>query len=163
MEEFRHAYATMDKDWIGAWVLPEGKPIKVRLKEVLEKDISVAGRKKHAAIAYFEPNPYFNKPFILSAKKNLDRLTEWFGTANIYKWKNFDVKLQQELDKNPNGGGKVWALRICPKAELKPDTETWTKTVAWLKDSKDNKIETVLANMKISDANLIKIKKEANV
>jgi len=148
-EQFRHAYATMDKNFIGAWALPNGQPIKVEIDHVTEETVKVAGHNKHAAIAYFKPNPYFDKPFILAARKNLDRLAEWTGTFNILEWNNVKVTLCQELDKNPKGG-KCWALRIKPKPTLTPSSEAWAKCAEWMK-SEEADIEVLLKSFIISE------------
>lgn len=161
-EKYRHYKQTMDKDFIGAYVLPNEKPIRVTISHVEEKDVKVAGHMKHAAIAYFKPNPYFDKPFILSSSKNMERLTEWFGTPNIFEWKDLDVVLQQEEDKHPKGG-MCMALRIRPKAEMTPKSAGWAKSVEWLKAGGDNTIDALLKNVKISSGDLIKLKKESGL
>jgi len=114
-----HWKKTIDKDWIGTYVLPEEQPIVVKLISVKHQEVKVKGVKGMYKVAYFAPNPHFNKPMLLSANINLERLTKLTGTPYLEDWINLDlmVTLQQEMDK-AFGGGKDWALRIAEKAPV---------------------------------------------
>lgn len=117
-----HWKKTIDKDWIGTYVLPDGKPIDVRLISIKYQEVSVKGVKGMYKVAYFAKNEYFDKPMLLSSTKNLQRIATHTGTPYIEDWTELDlmVTLQQEMDKS-FGGGKDWALRISPTL---PKTET---------------------------------------
>ena len=129
-----HWKKTIDKDWIGCYVLPpsgkpdNGKPdsnpylpVVVTILKVDYKEVSVKGQDKLHKVAYFAKNPYFNKPMILSASKNLSRLSKFAKSAYVEDWGdlNFKVTLQAEWDMK-YGGGKDWALRIAAKLPEKP-------------------------------------------
>lgn len=150
---------TLDKDWIGTYILPDEKPIRVTLSNVKEEDIKVAGHSKHSAIGYFKENPYFDKPMIISQKVNLERLEEITGSKYIEDWVDVEVILQQEWDKTPKGG-KCWGLRIVKIPELTPEHESWNPILEWIKKDEKNKIEIALRMFKISDENLTKLKEE---
>lgn len=137
-----HWKKTIDKDWIGTYILPEGKPIIVRLISVKFEEVKVKGIKDWYKVAYFAKNKYFDKPMLLSATKNLKRLETLTGTPYIEDWVtlNIDVILQQEMDQ-AFGGGKDWALRIAPnpptKRELTPLTvEMIPKAINFIKGGK---------------------------
>lgn len=117
MEKLTHWKKTVDKDWIGTYILPEGLPIVVKLLRVEFKKVKVKGVEGEYKIAYFEKNEWFDKPMLLSANKNLDRIAKLSGTPYIERWGglNMWVTLQQEMDQ-AFGGGKDWALRIASTA-----------------------------------------------
>jgi len=117
-----HWKKTVDKDWIGTYILPDGKPIVVKLISVRYEEVKVKGVKGMYKVAYFAKNDYFDRPMLLSANVNLDRLSKLSGTPYIEDWYNLDlwVTLQQEMDK-AFGGGKDWALRI---ASVAPQMKT---------------------------------------
>jgi hypothetical protein len=112
-----HWKKTVDKDWIGTYILPDSKPIIVNLISVKYEEVKVKGVKGLYKVAYFAKNDYFDRPMLLSANKNLERLTKLTGTPYIEDWVTLDiwVTLQQEMDK-AFGGGKDWALRIAAQA-----------------------------------------------
>ncbi len=117
MSKKTHWKKTVDKDWIGTYVLPESKPIIVKLISVKYEEVKVKGVKGLYKVAYFEKNEHFDRPMLLSANVNLKRLSALTGTPYIEDWEKLDlwVTLQQEMDK-AFGGGKDWALRIASTA-----------------------------------------------
>jgi len=117
-----HWKKTVDKDWIGTYVLPDSKPIIVKLISVKYEEVKVKGVKGLYKVAYFAKNDYFDRPMLLSANVNLSRLSKLSGTPYIEDWYSLDlwVTLQQEMDK-AFGGGKDWALRI---ASVAPQMKT---------------------------------------
>ena len=151
---YRHAYMSLDKDYIGAFILPDGNPIDVVISHVKEEDVKVGGHDKHTLVAYFEENDYFKQPFLLSAKCNIDALIEWYGTPNFLAWGRLKVTLQQELSKNPKGGAKIWALRIKKKPELNSRHAFWNKTIEWLKEDSKHTIAALKSKFVISEANV---------
>lgn len=123
-----HWKKTIDKDWIGTYVLPEGQPIDVVLTKVIYQEVKVKGVKDWHRVAYFAKNSHFDKPMLINIK-NSERIEKITGTPYIEDWSNLNIKvtLCQEMDK-AFGGGQDWALRIStilPKAEsqLTPLTE----------------------------------------
>lgn len=117
-----HWKKTVDKDWIGTYILPDSKPIIVKLISVKYEEVKVKGVKGMYKVAYFDKNEYFDRPMLLSANVNLDRLSRLSGSPYIEDWYSLDlwVTLQQEMDK-AFGGGKDWALRI---ASVAPQMKT---------------------------------------
>lgn len=108
-----HWKKNIDTDWIGCYVLPNGQDIVVTLLRVeFKKGVKVAGKKQDKYIAYFAPNPHFDKPMLLN-KTNLRRVELLTGTPLIENWANLNIKVTigQEMDKCI-GGGEDWALRI---------------------------------------------------
>lgn len=141
-----HWKKTVDKDWIGAYVLPlndkgEYLPINAKLIKVVYEEVNVRGVKSYNHVAYFEKNNHFDKPMLFNSKTNLQRLEHITKTPIIENWAslNIIITLQAEWDR-AYGGGKDWALRINPKApiiklpELLPNTEEWKKVKAALVD-----------------------------
>lgn len=121
MEKLTHWKKTIDKDWIGTYVLPEGKPIDVVLIKVLYEEVKIKGIKEWTRVAYFQKNEYFDKPMLINAT-NCTRIEKLTGTPYVERWGNLNIKvtLQQEMDK-AFGGGKDWALRI---SSVKPKENT---------------------------------------
>ena len=162
-----HWKKTVDKDWIGTYVLPEGKPIVVKLLSVKYEEVKVKGVKGTYKVAYFAANPYFKRPMLLSANINLKRLEKLTGSPYIEDWAsiNLDVTLQQEMDK-AFGGGKDWALRIAPtlpivkKEELTPASPKWVTAVARYKSSR--KLDGITKFYNLSKENEQKLIKEAD-
>lgn len=161
-----HWKKTIDKDWIGCYVLPssgnpddgtEGSnpylPITVKLLKVEHKAVKVKGKQEVKNVAYFAKNPYFDKPMLLSASANLKRLAKITGSPYVEDWGNInkEVVLQAEWDK-AFGGGKDWALRIVAvkeKPELKEGTVDWTSAIDYVKKGGDP--TKLMAKKKISD------------
>lgn len=137
-EKLTHWKKTVDKDWIGTYVLPEGKPIIVKLLRVEYKEVAVKGVKGFYVVAYFDKNEHFDKPMLLSANVNKERLSKLTGTPYIERWNNLNiwVTLQQEMDK-AFGGGKDWALRIASQAPQMKTIEDFPTEKNLLFNSKD--------------------------
>lgn len=114
-----HWKKTIDKDWIGTYVLPEGSPIDVVIKSILHEEVKIKGVKEWHRVAYFEKNEHFDKPMLLNPTNCL-RIEKLTGTPYIEDWKDINLKvtLCQEMDK-AFGGGKDWALRISKVAPKK--------------------------------------------
>ena len=142
-----------DVNFIGTHVLPNEKPIIVKLKNVIwSENTKIMGQSKSCFLAYFEANQYFDKPMILN-KTNLKRLTKLTGTPNFEQWLNINVTLLQEMDK-AIGGGQDWALRISaskPIIELPVMVEGSKEFIACKKASKDYTIEDFRKKYQISE------------
>lgn len=121
MEATKTHYKKMvDTNWIGTWVLPEGKDINVTLtKVVYVKTNKVMGKVKPGFVAIFAPNPYFDKPMLLNAT-NQKRVAKLIGSTYVEDWEsvNVDVTLCQEMDKCVTGG-QDWALRFKTERPVK--------------------------------------------
>jgi hypothetical protein len=114
-----HWKKNIDTNWIGCHVLPNGQDIVVTLLRVeFKKGVKVAGKSQDKYVAYFDKNPYFDKPMLLN-KTNLKRVEILTGTPIIENWGNLNMKVTicQEMDKCI-GGGEDWALRIKAKAPV---------------------------------------------
>lgn len=112
-----HWKKTIDPDWIGAYVLPEGKPINVQLSFIETKKVKVKDKTEKHTIAHFHPNAYFNKPMLLNST-NMQNLTRLAKSPYVEDWKDIWVTLEQKWVKA--FGNEDWALRISPVA---PKTE----------------------------------------
>jgi len=115
-----HWKKTMDKDWIGVYNLPEGKPIRATIISIKYQEVKVKGVLGWYKVAYFAKNKHFDKPMLLQAAVNLKRVSKLTGSPYVEDWikLNLKVTLQKEMDK-AFGGGKDWALRIAEKAPEK--------------------------------------------
>lgn len=135
-EKLTHWKKTIDPDYIGTYVLPEGNPINVHLIEVKQVKTKVRGISGVYTLAYFDKNPYFDKPMILSAKANLHRLENLFGSPYIERWKDKDVTLIQEMDQvyGAKKGVLDWALRISPVAPVVKTADDYPAEVNALQD-----------------------------
>jgi hypothetical protein len=115
-------------------------------------------------VAYFDKNPYFDRPMLISAVKNLKRLEKLIGSPYIEDWANINVRvtLQQEMDKTLDGG-KDFALRFSEKAPEKPKlesgTELWVKVVTALKAGNFT-LEKVKNHYSVSESDLKLLKDE---
>jgi len=156
-----HWKMRMDKDWIGVYVLPEGKPIAATLIGVKWEKVKVKGKMEEHYVARFAPNPYFDKPMLLSANVHFERLTEWTGSEYYEDYENLIMKviLQKEMDKS-FGGGKDWALRMVLPPELKPKSDTWNKLVKWLKEDPKRTVESATAKFTTTPELLKKLEDE---
>jgi len=116
-----HWRKTIDTDWIGTYVLPDGKPIVVKIIRAEYKNAKIQGKTESRVVAFFEKNQYFDKPMLLNST-NMKRLTKLVGSPYIEDWHNLNlpITLQQEMDRTPSGG-KDWALRI---SSIKPVVKT---------------------------------------
>lgn len=137
-----HWKKTIDKDWIGTYILPEGRPINVILERVEYKEVKIKGVKEHSRVAYFSKNAYFDKPMLINPT-NCKRIEDLTGTPYIERWSNLNipVTLCQEMDK-AFGGGKDWALRIS-KTQPKLIKPTLIKDDSKIWDNAANKIKEV--------------------
>lgn len=143
-EVTEHWKKAFDYDWVGTYVLPEGKPISVVIKSVMKaEDAKVMGRSKNILLAHFEPNPYFKVPMIIN-KENSKRLTRLTLKARPIDWKNIPVVLCQEMDKMPDGT-RDWAMRIDVDASKKIQNKEVVKTKLDITDSNYASIKTWLA------------------
>lgn len=98
-----HWRKNLDPNWIGTYVLPDGKPIEAVITSVkFCKGLKVAGKTKDGYVAYFAPNQHFDKPMLLNPT-NLKRLTLLTGSPMFESWVNVPVFLTQEMSKMPDG------------------------------------------------------------
>ena len=114
-----HWKKTIDPNWIGTYVLPDGKAINVKLLNVRFEVAKVMGKTENSAVARFEKNKHFDKPMLLNST-NCKRLSKLTNSPYIEDWNNLDITLCQEMDR-AIGGGKDWALRISP---IKPKSKS---------------------------------------
>ena len=107
-----HWKKTVDTDWIGVYVLPNGNPVVVKLINIIYSNVKIQGSSDKRVVAYFEKNKYFDKPMLLNST-NMKRVAKLTKSPYIEDWQNLNihVTLQKEMDK-AIGGGKDWALRI---------------------------------------------------
>lgn len=157
-----HWKKTTDTDWIGTYVLPDSKPIIVKLIRAEYAKVKIQGKSDDRVVAYFEKNKYFDKPMLLNAT-NMKRLTKLTGSPYIEDWQNLNmpVTLQQEMDRVPTGG-KDWALRI---SSIKPIVKTeadYPNEAKRLNDCKDLKQlqEAYIALPKDIQAVFVQLKNE---
>ncbi|MES2397917.1 MAG: hypothetical protein V4549_18035 [Bacteroidota bacterium] len=121
-----HWKKNIDPNWIGCYVLPEGKDIVVKILSVtFDTALKVAGKAKKSHVAIFDKNPYFDKPMLLNAT-NCKRLTARTGSPYPQDWSNIEVTLCQEMDKCVTGG-QDWGLRIKAEIPKLPDLQSGTK------------------------------------
>jgi len=151
-----HWKKTIDKDWIGCYVLPDsGKPdngtqssnpylpIQAKLLRVELKEVKVKGVKGEYKIAYFAKNQHFDKPMLLSATANLKEVAKITGSNYIEDWVNINkyVTLEAKWDK-AFGGGYDWALRISQikgKPVLEEGSVDWTAALKYVQGGGDPK------------------------
>lgn len=149
-----HWKKTIDKDWIGCYVLPDsGKPdtgesnsnpyvpIQAKLLRVELKKVKVKGVMGEYKVAYFAKNPYFDKPMLLSASANLKEVAKITKSNFIEDWAdiNQDVTLEAKWDR-AFGSGYDWALRITQikgKPKLEKGTLDWTAALKYVQGGGD--------------------------
>ena len=154
---------TGNHDYCGCEILP---PPSYEIERIIieriqfHKEIRINGQKKqNAFVAYFSANPYTTLPFCLNstnakrlAKQSWNTIVEdgLECQGRIDLLKNFPVRLNRELTRDPSDGGQIYGLRISkypaadapesstpvatPAAQKKVITEAvLEKTVAWAK------------------------------
>jgi hypothetical protein len=156
-----HWKATMDLDWIGAYTLPEGKPINVTLVSVKNERVKVRGREGIHKVARFAKNKYFDRPMLIGAKVNMKRLERLIGSEYFEDWANININvtLCREMDLKYGGkkGEKDWALRFAEQAptlpKLNPKSEKWADAKKAFKAGNVTK-EQIKSNYDITDKDM---------
>jgi len=153
-----HFKKTIDPNFIGTYILPEGNSILVKIISIKYENAKVQGKSSKRVIATFAKNKHFNKPMILNIT-NMRRIAKLTGSSYIEDWEvlDLDVTLQQEMDK-AFGGGQDWALRIGkdkPKPKVLPEllqnTESWANVLKALMG--DFSMDQVKTKFRISEEN----------
>jgi hypothetical protein len=162
---------TVDPNFIGTYVLPNDQPIDVVIIRTEWKMAKVQGQDKKKVLAYFAPNPHFDKPMLLNPT-NMDRLERMTGTKYYQDWVNVPVTLQREWDKMPNGT-KDWCLRIAKvqpkitsegkptKPKLTPESTNWNDIIKWVQSGND--ISKVSAKYEVSSEDMVTFKQALEV
>lgn len=108
-----HWRSMMDKStYLGAWDLPEGKEVVVRIRDVSQAT-EIAGKKTRKPILYFDGK---EKGLLLNAT-NCKTLARLYGHY-VEQWKGEWVALYVATTSSPDG--EVPCVRIKPRAPKAP-------------------------------------------
>ena len=133
MEKIKtHWRQLVNPDYIGAYSLPNGNDITVKIKDVKKEMVTgMGGRKEECTVAHLENN----KPMILNST-NSRMIQNIYNTPYIEDWKGKEITLYAARTKLK--GEEVECLRIRPgvkiKPELKPDTVDFGNVVKAMKE-----------------------------
>jgi hypothetical protein len=117
-----HWKQLVNPDYLGAYSLPDGKDMKVKITKVArEMVVGVGGRSEECTVAHIESN----KPLILN-RTNCKTIQKIYGTPYIEEWKDKYITLYAAVTKLK--GEDVECLRIRAEKpelpELLPTDET---------------------------------------
>lgn len=123
-----HWRQLINPDYLGAYSLPEGNDITVKIVEVKREPVTgVGGETEQRTIAYLENQ----KPMILNST-NSRMIQKIYDTPYIEDWKGKEITLYAAKTKLK--GEDVECLRIRPKAPSKPvlvyDTKEYEKVLS---------------------------------
>lgn len=109
-----HWRQLINPDYIGAYSLPNGNDLTVKIIEVKKQMVTgMGGRKEECTVATLENN----KPIILNAT-NSRMIQNLYDTPYIEDWKGKEITLYAA--KTKLRGEDVECLRIRPKIKIKP-------------------------------------------
>jgi len=152
-EERTHWRALMPSDYIGAWDIPEGKDLKVKILSVEEGEVTgVGGMKDIRPIVELEGQ----NPWVLNVT-NGKMITKVLGSPRVQDWIGKEVTLYSTLIEDKKTKEMIECIRVRETApalpELVPtDKKKWDAAVKALKD-KSFTIEQIETKYKISAAN----------
>ncbi len=116
-----HWRQLINPDYIGAYSLPNGKDIKVRIVDIKKQIvIGFKGREDECTVATLENQ----KPMILNST-NSRTIEALYGTPYIEDWKGKEITLFAAKTKLK--GEDVECLRIRPKIKIKPELKQGTE------------------------------------
>ena len=123
-----HWKQLINPDYLGAYSLPEGKDITVKIMDVKKQPVTgVGGKVEECTVAYLENQ----KPMILNVT-NSKMIQKIFDTPYIEDWKGKEITLYAAITKLK--GEDVECLRIRPSAPVKPtliyDTKDYEKVMS---------------------------------
>ena len=127
-----HWRQLINPDYIGAYSLPNGKDMTVRIIDVKKQMVTgLGGRKEECTVAALENN----KPIILNST-NSRTIQNLYDTPYIEDWKGKEITLFAAKTKLK--GEDVECIRIRPKIKIKPElikgTEDFQKVVKAMKE-----------------------------
>lgn len=158
-----HWKQLVNPDYLGAYSLPEGKDIIVKIKSVERGVVKGAGgREDECTIAHLESQ----KPFILN-NTNCKTIAKLFKTPYIQDWAGKSIQVFQSTTSLK--GETVECLRIRdfePKLVLpmleQSDTQIWGNAVAKVKEAGfDSAIKAIEKRYVVSGENKKALKDEA--
>ena len=116
-----HWKQLINPDYLGAYSLPDGKDITVKITKVVREMVtSVGGKQEECTVAHLENQ----KPMILNVT-NSKMIQKIYGTPYIEDWAGKEITIYAATTKLK--GDDVECLRIRPKAPSKPVLEYNTK------------------------------------
>lgn len=116
-----HWKQLINPDYLGAYSLPDGKDITVKITKVVREMVtSVGGKQEECTVAHLENQ----KPMILNVT-NSKMIQKIYGTPYIEDWAGKEITLYAATTKLK--GDDVECLRIRTKAPSKPVLEYNTK------------------------------------
>lgn len=106
--DYRSLY---DKDYIGAWSLPDGKDVVVTIIKVKGGELTgPGGKKSKKPIVYMKGT---DKGFAVNAT-NGKAIAGMYGT-HVEEWVGKRIALYKSSTRNPNGEGEVECIRVRPQ------------------------------------------------
>lgn len=133
-----HWRQLVNPDYLGAYSLPEGRDMTVKIEKVVRELVtSVGGKKEECTVAYIVGN----KPLILNVT-NSRMIQTIYQTPYIEDWKGKEITLYAAKTKLK--GEDVECLRIRAKTAIKPVLQYNTKDY-------ENVLSAMMQGYKISD------------
>jgi hypothetical protein len=139
-------------DYLGSYSINDGQDMTLTIKSTKKEMVAnTGGKKEECFVCYFQENP---KPMILN--RTNCKTIESLYSPYIEDWPGKKITLYVEKGVKAFGN-EVDALRVRAvypdqkKPELLPNTEQWSKAVAFLKGG--GKIEQITNKYNLSDAN----------
>lgn len=116
-----HWRQLVNPDYLGAYSLPSGKDITVKIREVKREIVKgIGGKQEECTVAHIENN----KPLILNVT-NSRMIQKIYGTPYIEEWRGKEITLYSALTKLK--GEDVECLRIRPTVAVKPELKVKSK------------------------------------
>jgi hypothetical protein len=107
-----HFKALYDKDYLGAWDLPEGKEVVVTIENVVGGELtSQGGKKNKKPIISFVGK---EKKFVCNVT-NAKTIAAMYGN-HVEKWKGQKITLYVSQTRDPSTGSDIDCLRVRQKA-----------------------------------------------
>lgn len=120
--DYRSLY---DKDFIGAWSLPDGKDVTVTITKVKGGElVGPGGRKAKKPVVYMRGT---EKGFALNAT-NGKTIATMYG-PHIEGWVGKRITIYKSTTRNPNGDGEVECLRVRPQVPAGKEEPSEAKTI----------------------------------
>jgi hypothetical protein len=108
MTDYRKMY---DKDYVGAWDLPDNKDTTVTITKVKGGElVGLGGRKTKKPVIFMHGTP---KGLALNAT-NGKAIATMYGN-HVEEWVGKRISLYKSTTRNPNGDGEVECVRVRPQ------------------------------------------------
>lgn len=161
MQTKTHWKKLTNPNYLGAWDVPEGEEIEVKLLEVKKELVTGAGGETSECIVASLEN---RKPMILN-KTNCKTIKAIFGTPYIEDWKGKVIRLYVDPKVRAFGeiteGLRVKAEKVDQRQKLSPTSERWSGAIEALQNGKCD-IAYIRKNFRVTEENIKKLQEATN-